>query len=324
MSVPDAAALAERLRRQSGLQGKRDIRAVAAVFRHDPFPALGTAAAIGDDAALLPPVAGSPLLACEALQPSLVEEDPWFAGWSAVLVNVSDIAAMGGRPVAVVNSLWSCGAGHAEPLLAGMRAACDTFDVPMVGGHINQQSPYNALAVAILGEAPGPVLSTRAAKEGDELWLLVNPAGRFHRHYPFWDAATGADPAQLRSHLALLPQLARTRAVRAAKDISMGGLAGTAVMFAEGARLGLEIELHRIPRPPGVDELPWLTCFPSFGFLLAVDPARSGDLVAAITPHADLLGCRIGAFHGPDHGVVLNREGDRARLWAPDQRFTGF
>ena len=34
------------------------------------------------------------LLACEGMQPELVQEDPWFAGWSAVLVNLNDIAAM--------------------------------------------------------------------------------------------------------------------------------------------------------------------------------------------------------------------------------------
>ncbi len=324
MSGPDPAPLAAELRRQSGLLAKRDIRSAAEVFRHDPFPALGPAAVIGDDAALLPVSSGFPLLACEAIQPSLVEEDPWFAGWCGVLVNLSDIAAMGGRPVAVVNSLWSRGAGHARQLLAGMQAACAKFAVPMVGGHINQQSPYNALSVAILGEATGPVLSAGAAQPGDELWLVVNPTGRFHRHYPFWDAATRADPALLRSHLALLPRLAAEGVVRAAKDISMGGLAGTAVMFAEAARLGLEIELHRIPRPPGVEELPWLTCFPSFGFLLAVDPARAGGLAAALAPLPDLLACRIGTFTGRNLGVVLNREGSRARLWAPEEALTGF
>ena len=57
------------------------------------------------------------------MHPQLVEEDPWFAGWSGVLVNLSDIAAMGGRPLALVNSLWSAGERAAVPLLEGMRHA---------------------------------------------------------------------------------------------------------------------------------------------------------------------------------------------------------
>ena len=64
---------------------------------------------LGDDAALLPRQNGQLLLACEGMHPGLVEDDPWFAGWSGVLVNLSDIAAMGGRPLALVNSVWSQG-----------------------------------------------------------------------------------------------------------------------------------------------------------------------------------------------------------------------
>ncbi|MEB3261286.1 MAG: AIR synthase related protein, partial [Cyanobacteriota bacterium] len=98
--------LAAQLAAQAGLASKRDIQPAAACFSHQPFPGLGPAAALGDDAALLPGVSGGLLLACEGLHPTLVEEDPWFAGWSGVLVNLSDIAAMGGRPLALVNSLW--------------------------------------------------------------------------------------------------------------------------------------------------------------------------------------------------------------------------
>ena len=75
-----------------------------------------------------------------------------------------------------------------------MSCACDRFAVPMVGGHSNQQSPYQALSVAVLGVAQGPVLSARLASPGDELWLVVNRSGSFYRHYPFWDAATKANP----------------------------------------------------------------------------------------------------------------------------------
>ncbi|MFO7628657.1 MAG: AIR synthase related protein, partial [Prochlorococcaceae cyanobacterium] len=101
--------LAGQLRALSGLQAKRDIQAAAAVFAHQPFPELGVAALLGDDAALLPAQSGALLLACEGMHPDLVDDDPWFAGWSAVLVNLSDIAAMGGRPLGLVNSVWSVG-----------------------------------------------------------------------------------------------------------------------------------------------------------------------------------------------------------------------
>ena len=303
--VVDLHALGRDLSQLAGLQGKRDIQAAAAVFHHQPFPALGSAAALGDDAALLLAVAGPLLLACEGLQPELVAEDPWFAGWCAVLVNLSDIAAMGGRPLALVNSLWSQGSGPAEALLAGMRFACDKFAIPMVGGHTNLQSPYTALSVAVLGMAPGPVLSARSARAGDVCCLLVNISGHFHRHYPFWDAATGAGLCH------------------GAKDISMGGLAGTSVMLAEASACELELNLEVITPPPGVELQAWLSCFPSYGYLLVVDPARLEALAATVAPHRDLRCEPIGRFAAGPASVQIRQAGATASLWQIGEALTG-
>ena len=318
------AELMDGLRLHSGLLAKRDIQPAAGMFCHQPFPQLGAAGMLGDDAALLPRQKGQLLLACEGMHPGLVEEDPWFAGWSGVLVNLSDIAAMGGRPLALVNSVWSGGADALQPLLEGMRFACERFGVPMVGGHSNQQSPYTALSVAVLGVAEGPVLSARAAAPGDELWMLVNKSGAFYRHYPFWDAATHATPARLRSHLGLLPALAAEGLVRAAKDISMGGLAGTSVMFAEACGLELSIDLDAVDRPDGVEEQAWLSCFPSFGYLLAVDPSRTSTLVRMLQGDPDLICCRIGRFSTGECRVLLQSSGASHCLWEVASGLTGF
>jgi AIR synthase-related protein len=322
--MSELAALAERLRAHGGLVGKRQIQPAARAFDHQPFPALGAAAALGDDAAVLPGVAGPLLLACEGLHPDLVAGDPWFAGWSGVLVNLSDIAAMGGRPLALVNSLWSRGDQPAAGLLAGMREACDRFAIPMVGGHSNLASPYDALAVAVLGVLEGPALSARAARDGDALWLVADPCGAFRRGTPFWDAATAVPAERLRSQLALLPDLARRGLSHAAKDVSMGGIAGTAVMFAEAAGLELEIDLEALPRPADVAEEAWLTCFPSFGFLLAVAAPQAVALRErlALCPH--LLAAPIGRFAAGPPALVLRRQTERTWLWEGSEPLTGF
>ena len=316
--------LADQLRGLSGLQAKRDIQAPATVFNHQPFPELGIAARLGDDAALLPTQNGPLLLACEGMHPELVDEDPWFAGWSGVLVNLSDIAAMGGRPLGLVNSLWSTGEQAAAPLLEGMRHACATFAIPMVGGHTNSQSPYTALSVSVLGIADGPVLSARTAAPGDQLVLLIDANGTFYRHYPFWDAATSADPEHLQAQLRLLPRLSQAGVVHAAKDISMGGLVGTAVMFSEACGLGIAIERDAVERPPGVEELAWLSCFPSFGFLLAVRPDKLSDLQQLVAPYRQLICCPIGRFSQQMRGVWLISDQQQEQLWDAGAPLTGF
>ncbi len=324
LAEAELEGLVQRLSQMEGLLGKRDIQAPANLFSHHPFPELGAAAALGDDAALVPAAAGPLLLACEGLHPQLVAEDPWFAGWSAVLVNLNDIAAMGGRPLALVNSLWSRGPEPALALLEGMGFACDKFGVPMVGGHTNLHSPYTALSVAVLGTAPGPVLSARLARPGLLCCLLVNHQGAFHRHYPFWDAATKADPGRLRAHLELLVQLAGAGVVQAAKDVSMGGIAGTAVMLAEASGCQLQLDLDAIESPPGVALEAWLACFPSFGYLLAVDPGASADLAAAVAPHPELWCGPIGRFGPGPASLTLIQAGARSLLWPGGEALTGF
>jgi AIR synthase-related protein len=324
MTPAELEALRLRLSRHPGLRGKEEIQLPADLFPQLPFPALGPAAALGDDAALLPAQSGALLLASEGMDPALVEEDPWFAGWCGVLVNLSDIAAMGGRPIALVNSLWASGEAQARQLLAGMRRAADTFAVPVVGGHTNLHSPYSALAVAVLGAAPGPVLSARAARPGDRLHLLVNTQGRLYRHYPFWDAATEAEPALLRRHLALPVQLAGAGLVRAAKDISMGGLVGTAEMFAEAAGCALELRLEALQPPAGLSLETWLTCFPSFGFLLAVPPHQAAELAGLMAPHPELLCTEIGSFQAGLSQVLLRAGEARSPLRPPGRVLTGF
>jgi hypothetical protein len=49
---------------------------------------------------------GYDLFASEGFLNAFVERDPWFAGWCGIMVNNSDIAAMGGRATAIVNTVW--------------------------------------------------------------------------------------------------------------------------------------------------------------------------------------------------------------------------
>src|SRR5688572_9084973 len=75
-----------------------------------PAAAVAGDVPVGDDCAAIPDSGGHLLLAAEGMLESFVAADPWFAGYSAVMVNLSDVAAMGGRPLAIVDVLWTPGA----------------------------------------------------------------------------------------------------------------------------------------------------------------------------------------------------------------------
>lgn len=261
----------------SGIAGKADIASVL-----DALPAPGnrvSAVPLGDDCAAIPDGEGYLLLAMEGFVNRLVAEAPQFAGYCGVLVNVSDIAAMGGRPTAVVNAVWSDGAEQARPLLAGLAEAAQVYGVPIVGGHSNLTNDRGQLAVAILGRARR-LLTSFDARPGDTLIAAVDLRGRYREPWPNWDASSGHDPQRLRGDLELLPALAEDGLCAAAKDISMGGLVGTALMLAECSGVGMRLDLAAVPRPQGVEPARWLVdTFPSYGFLLAVPPDNAAAVV---------------------------------------------
>jgi uncharacterized protein len=262
--------LAQALKRSLGIVHKQDIQTVARFLATENA---STEIFLGDDCAAIPDGDGYLLLAAEGMMPDFVTTDPWFAGWSAVMVNVSDICAMGGRPIAVVDTLWSQDPAISQPLLAGMSAAARAYQVPIVGGHTNGRSEYNALSVAILGRAR-KLISSFQAQSGDRLLMAIDLRGKLHSNYPFWNAATETDPTRLRADLELLPKLAETGLCAAGKDISMGGVIGTTLMLLETSHCGAVLDLDVIPRPAEIPFDRWLVSFPSYGFLLSVHPDR--------------------------------------------------
>ena len=261
--------LAQILKKSLGIVHKQDIQSVARFLSTENAV---SDVLLGDDCAAIPDRDGYLLLAAEGMMPDFIAADPWFAGWSAVMVNVSDIYAMGGRPIAVVDTIWSQTADISQ-LLAGMSAAARAYQVPIVGGHTNSHSEYNALSVAILGRA-GQLISSFHAQPGDRLLMAIDLRGKLHPKYPFWNAATETAPARLRADLELLPKLAENGLCDAGKDISMGGVIGTTLMLLETSNCGAVIDLDVIPRPAEIPLDRWLVSFPSYGFLLSIRPDR--------------------------------------------------
>jgi thiamine-monophosphate kinase len=105
----------------------------------------------------------------------VAEAGPRRVGRKAMAVNLSDIAAMAGVPVAAVVSVGlprRGGRALAEDLYLGMREIGDQFDTAIVGGDTNSWDGPLAISVALLGEATdlGPVRRS-GAQAGD--WLIV-------------------------------------------------------------------------------------------------------------------------------------------------------
>lgn len=321
--------LTQHIRHSLGLAHKRDIAGVVGRLYSSPIvrgrateaTKTCTPVPIGDDCAAIPDGDGYLLLATEGFLNDFVATQPWFAGYCGVMVNVSDIYAMGGRPIAVVDAIWSDGETTAKPILDGMAAASEVYRVPIVGGHSNLRNDRPQLSVAILGRAKR-LLSSFAAQPGQQLLAAIDLRGHFREPYLWWDASTGSPPERLREDLELLPQLAETGLCAAAKDISNAGVIGTILMLLECSGLGGTIDLATIPRPPGIELPRWLKCFPSYGFVLSVDAGNSAAVIDLFKQRG--IDCAVIGTTDASSQLRLRHRDDEQLLWdLREQPLTG-
>jgi thiamine-monophosphate kinase len=169
----------------------------------------------------------------------LNEAGPRRIGRKAMAVNLSDIAAMAGVPIAAVVSVGlPRGGGRelAEELFHGLREVADDFDTAIVGGDTNSWTGQLVISVTLFGEATQRGAVRRSgAKPGD--WLFVTG--------PLGGSILG-------KHLDVRPRIREALRLHqfvdlhAMIDIS-DGLAGDANHIREESRCGVVLRAEAIP-----------------------------------------------------------------------------
>jgi thiamine-monophosphate kinase len=220
---------------------------------------------IGDDCALLAPAPGMQLAVSTDM---LVEDRHFFAGadprklgHKCLAVNLSDLAAMGARPLAftLALSLPQADPVWLEGFSAGLFALADQYGCELVGGDTTR-GPLN-ICITVFGEIePGHAMRRDAARAGDDIWISgtlgdARLALAGYRSELALDAAT-QELAAVRMHtpeprVTLGRALAGGRLAHAALDIS-DGLAGDLGHILAASRVGATLDADRLPCGPAL------------------------------------------------------------------------
>ena len=139
---------------------------------------------IGDDCAVMPSGEGELLFSTDLLMEGVHflrnESSPEDVGWKAAAVNLSDIAAMGGTPVATFLSIAlpkDAQGEWADRFIEGYTEISRQFDVPLLGGDTTSSLRDIAVNVGILGRCPsGRRLMRNGAKVGETIYV-TGPLG---------------------------------------------------------------------------------------------------------------------------------------------------
>jgi putative methanogenesis marker protein 2 len=260
-------------------------------------------AAFGEDAAVIRHGDEALLLAADGIWSRLMEADPYWAGYCSVLVNIHDIAAMGGRPIAMVDIFSISKPEIQAGVVKGMHDASLQFGVPIVGGHLHPDAPYSVIDVSILGTAPlGSVIYSHTAREGDHVVAALDLEGRVHPSCALnWDSVTMKPAGTVRAQIAILAEIGKRGLVTAGKDISNPGVIGTLGMLLEVSGKGATIDLEAIPRPDlsvhNISFEQWIRMYPGMGFIMT---AREHDVpeLTRLFAHVGMTAKDIGTVNG--------------------------
>jgi selenophosphate synthetase-related protein len=212
----DVHAIAQAVRDFAGLRSKAAIGLVSEVFGSSDW-----LSGPGDDGAAVG-FDDSFVVACgEALLPEFVKHDPFGAGIAAVLTNVNDLAAMGARPLGIVDTVVADD-DTARQILLGIRHGCELFGVGLLGGHLTRHAGAPSLSAFGVGRAER-VLSVTNVAAGQDLVLACATEGEMRTDFPFF---RGFDRRGERAagDIRVLAEIAENGTCVAAKDVSMAGL----------------------------------------------------------------------------------------------------
>ena len=270
--------------------------------------------AIGDDAAVLTPRAGEELV---LTTDALVEDvhfrwrssDPRRVGHKALAVNLSDVSAMGARPVGCLLTLAlpsGLAATRLEGFLSGFLSLARASRCPLVGGDVVRARQFSATVTAIGAVARGRALLRSAARPGERVFVTGTLGGaaaglaRLERGR----LRTPLDRRLARRQQAPEPRLAagaalvEARLSRAAIDVS-DGLAQDLGHLCEESGVGARIALETVPVMRGATLAQALTGGEDYELLFTAQKSA---------PSAAVLGRRLGC-RVSEIGVITARPG---------------
>jgi putative methanogenesis marker protein 2 len=293
-------SIAKVVREYEGVRRKHAIGDMVKALRIDAPHVL---ASFGEDAAVIEHHGEALLLAADGIWSKLMEADPYWAGFCSVLVNIHDIAAMGGHPVAMVDIFSIANTAIRDQVVKGMHDASELFGVPIVGGHLHPDAPYSVIDVSILGCARlDSLIYSHTAQEGDSVVMAIDLTGRVHPSCMLnWDSVTMKTAAEVRAQIGLMKQIGRRHLVTAGKDISNPGIIGTLGMLLEVSGKGAEIDLGKIPKPDLAENNmtfeQWVKMYPGMGFILTAKKENVPELVK-IFGEVGMTAKEIGTVNG--------------------------
>jgi thiamine-monophosphate kinase len=173
-------------------------------------------------------------------------------GWRAAVATLSDLAAMGGRPLAAVVTICAPGDVDVVEVESGAVAACREHGCEVAGGDLSRAATLVVTVAALGAVGAGGAVRRSGARPGDALFV-TGPLGGSAAGLAARRAGAGLDDPAVLAHRRPSPRLAHGEAAArsgasAMIDVS-DGLARDLRRLAAASKVGVALDV--VPRAPG-------------------------------------------------------------------------
>lgn len=262
-----------------------------------------------------------------------IVDDPFTFGQIAATNAISDIYAMGGKPLMAI-AIFGWPIDKLPPevgreVIEGGRATCEAAGIPLAGGH-SIDAPEPIFGLAVTGLANNDHLKLNASAEAECELFLTKPIGigilttaQKQQKIQPGHLQVAIDAMTTLNNIGA--ELAELDGITAMTDVTGFGLLGHLIEMCEGSGIAAQLAFDKVPLLPHVSDYLAQGCTPGgtqrnfdsyghkatglFGSALTAeqqsilcDPQTSGGLLVAVKPEA------VAAFHdiAKKHGLALH------------------
>ncbi|MFX1308989.1 MAG: AIR synthase-related protein [Promethearchaeota archaeon] len=244
--------IAESIRNNRYIIEKKEINPIVQYIDKNSYKSVKIFTDIGEDSASIENKEKLILITTDRIRTEFIENFPFGAGFSSILVSIDDIYACGGTPLAAsiiisVKDLKTC-----NEILRGICEGSNKFQVPIIRGHTNVHSECFELSSTMIGEInKEDYISAGGAQENDNIILVVDFDGKIGKaNKLYYDTTTFKSSEEVLKKRKSMNVMAKSHLVNASKDISNGGIFGTLLQMIKYSKVGAEVNINKITIPP--------------------------------------------------------------------------
>lgn len=277
--------------------------------------------------------------------------NPYDAAHTCVDGSLRDIVAMGGRPIAFLNFVGTrplekkvlvgpcgfkgtCTCGNCvemtskkrlELIMKGMRDACESMDVFIVGGGFS--TSFSDIVPAVVGAAIGRLITpqplTKPAKKAKSKIIIIGETGNDGNDTLYRanlaDKMRPAEPALEKERIAMEAALAafKTGKCLACSDLGAAGIGAAVCESARYGGFGAKVDLGKVPlKKEGISPEEILICETQARYAIQTAPedaqevltaARAKKAAAEIIGEIDSDDCQTFFYQGKTVAVIPNK-----------------